>query len=119
MVFYRPGVYQDVIHVNSYMTLINETLEDVVHHHLEGSRAVGEAEEHDQGFEKASIRPESSLPLISLSDPYIVISPSYVQLCEVLGFGVRDPVDDIRDEGEWIGIFHRYCIKLLVILDKR
>ena len=30
---------------------------------------------------------------------YIVISPSYGQLCEVLGFGVRDPVDDIRDEG--------------------
>ena len=100
------------------MTLINEILEDVVHHHLEGSWAVGEAKEHDQGFEEASIRPEGGLPLVSLFDPYIVISPSYVQLCEVLGFGVRDLVDDIWDEGEWIGIFHHHCVKLSVILDE-
>ena len=100
------------------MTLIKEILEDVVHHRLEGSWAVGEAKEHNQGFEEASIRPEGSFPLVSLFDPYIVISPSYVQLCEVLGLGVRDPVDDIWDEGEWIGILHRYRVKLLVILDK-
>ena len=100
------------------MTLINEILEDVVHHHLEGSQAVGEAKEHNQGFEKASIRLEGSFPLVSLFDPYIVISPSYVQLCEVLGLGVRDLVDDIRDEGEWIGILHCHRIKLSVILDE-
>ena len=68
------------------MTLINEILEDVVHHRLEGSRAVGEAKEHNQGFEEALVRPEGSLPLVSLFDPYIVISPSYIQLGEVLGF---------------------------------
>ena len=68
------------------MTLVNEILEDVIHHHLEGSQAVGEAKEHDQGFEEASICLEGGLPLVSLFDPYIVISPSYVQLCEVLGF---------------------------------
>ena len=88
------------------MTLVNEIFENVVHHHLEGSRAIGEAKEHDQGFEEASIHPEGGLPLVSLFDPYMVISPSYVQLCEVLGFGVRDLVDDIQDEGEWIGILH-------------
>ena len=100
------------------MTLINEILEDFIHHCLEGSPDVGKAKEHDQGFEEASIRPEGGLPLISLFDPYIVISPSYVQLCEVLGFGVRDPVDDIRDEGEWIGILHHHRVKLSVILDE-
>ena len=100
------------------MTLINEILEDVIHHCLEGSQAVGEAKEHDQGFKEASIRLEGHLPLVSLFDPYIVISPSYVQLCEVLGFGVQDPVDDIRDKGEWIGILHCHCIKLSVILDE-
>ena len=98
------------------MTLVNEIFEDVVHHCLEGSWAVGEAKEHDQGFKEASIRPEGSLPLVSLFDLYIVISPSYVQLCEVLGFGVRDPVDDIWDEGKWVGILHHHHIKLLVIL---
>ena len=113
MVFYHPGVYQDVIHANSYMTLINEIFEDVVHHHLEGSRAVGEAKQHDQGFEEASIHPEGSLPLVSLFDPYIVISPLYVQLCEVLGSGVRDLVDDIRDKGKWVGMVFFTVIALL------
>ena len=116
--FYRPGVYQDVVHVNSYMTIIHEILQVVIHHCLEGGQAVGQAKEHDQGFEEASIRPEGGLPLVSLFDPYIVISPSYVQLCEVLGFIVRDPVDDIWDKGEWIGIFHHHRVKLSVILDE-
>ena len=88
------------------------------HHRLEGSRAVGEAKEHNQGFEKAPIRPEGSFPLVSLFDPHIVISPSYVQLCEVLGLGVRDLVDDIRDKGEWIGILHCHRVKLSVILEE-
>ena len=74
MVFYHPGVYQDVVHVNSYMTLVNEIFEDVIHYRMEGSRAVGEAKEHDQGFEEASICLEGGLPLVSLFDPYIVIS---------------------------------------------
>ena len=100
------------------MTLVNEIFEDVVHHHLEGSQAVDEAKEHDQGFEEASICPEGGLPLVSLFDPYIVISPLYVQLCEVLGFGVRDPVDDIQDEGKWVGILHHHRVKLSVILDE-
>ena len=76
------------MYINSYMTLVNEMSEDVIHHCLEGSQAVGEAKEHKQGFEEAPIHLEGSLPLISLFDPYIVISPSYIQLCEVLGFGV-------------------------------
>ena len=100
------------------MTLVNEIFEDVVHHCLEGSQAVGEAKEHDQGFKEASIRLEGGLPLISLFDLYIVISPSCVQLCEVLGVGVQDMVDDIWDKGKWVGILHRHCIKLSVILDK-
>ena len=33
-------------------------------------------------------------------------------------FGVRDPVDDIRDKGEWIGILHCHRVKLSVILDE-
>ena len=100
------------------MTLINEIFENVIHHCLEGSWAVGEAKEHDQGFEEASIRLEGGLPLVSLFDPYIVISPAYIQLCEVLGFGVQDLVDDIWDEGKWVGTLYHHCVKLLVILDK-
>ena len=100
------------------MTLVNETFENVVHHCLEGSQAVGEAKEHDQGFKEASIHPEGGLPLVLLFDLYIVISPSYIQLCDALGFGVRDLVDDIQDEGKWVGILYHHCVKLSVILDE-
>ena len=70
------------------MTLVDEIFENAIHHRLEGGWVVGEAKEHVQGFKEALICPESSFPLISLFDLYIVISPSYVQLCEVLGLGV-------------------------------
>ena len=45
MVFNHVSVYQDVIHINCHVAFIDEVLEDVVHHGLEG--AVGEAEVHD------------------------------------------------------------------------
>ena len=43
------------IQIPNTRDLINEILEDVIHHRLEGSWAVGEAKEHNQGFEEASI----------------------------------------------------------------
>ena len=46
---------EDVVHVDGHYSLIDEFLEDVVHHCLECGRTVHEAEEHDQSFEKASV----------------------------------------------------------------
>jgi len=42
--------------------------EDVIYHRLECGRTVCEAEEHDQRFEKASVRPKGSLPLVLFFD---------------------------------------------------
>ena len=78
MVFDHVGVYQDIVHIDCHIPFINEVLEDVVHHGLEGGWAVGEAEEHDQGFEETLICSEGGFPLISLFDPYIVVSPMYI-----------------------------------------
>ena len=47
MVFNRVSVYQDIVHIDRHISLIDEVLEDVVHHGLEGGRTVGEAKEHD------------------------------------------------------------------------
>jgi hypothetical protein len=56
---------EDVIKVYHDVSRQDEVLEDVVHHHLEGCRGVGQAEVHHQGFKKALVRPESSLPLVT------------------------------------------------------
>ena len=118
MMFNCVCIYQDVIHIDCHIALINEVLKDVVHHCLESSRTVGEAEEHDKGFEEASICSKGSFPLITLLDLYVVISPAYIQLREVSGLRVRDLVDNIWYEGERVGILHRYHIKFLIILDE-
>ena len=88
MVFDYVSVYQDIIHIDCHVPFINEVLEDVIHHGLEGGRAVGEAEEHDQGFKEAPIRSEGGFPLISLFDLYIVVPPMYIQFHKVSGLGV-------------------------------
>ena len=47
MVFNHVSIYQDIVHVNCHVDLINEVLKDVIHHGLEGGWTVGEAKEHD------------------------------------------------------------------------
>ena len=78
MVFNHASVYQDIVHIDQHVSFINEVLEDVIHHGLEGGQAVGEAKEHDQGFKEAPIRSEGSFPLVSLFDSYIVVPPAYI-----------------------------------------
>src|SRR5882724_8530947 len=89
---------EDVVHVDSHYSLVDEFLEDVVHHHLECGGTVHEAEEHDQRFEKALVHPKGSFPLISFFDPNVVVSPMDVQLSEILGLGFRDLVEDVWDQ---------------------
>ena len=99
MVFNCVSVYQDIVHIDHHVSFINEVLEDVIHHGLESGQAIGEAEEHDQGFEEAPIDLEGSFPLVSLLDSYIVVSPTYIQFCKVSGLGVRNVVDNVRYKG--------------------
>ena len=88
MVFDRASAYQDIIHIDCHISFINKVLEDVIHHGLEGGWTVGEAKEHDQGFEEALIHLEGGFPLVSLFDSHIVVSPMYIQFCKVPGLGV-------------------------------
>ena len=85
MMFDDVGIYQDVVHIDCHIALINEVRKDVIHHRLESGWTIGEAEEHDKGFEEASIRLKGGFPLITLLDSHVVISPMYIQLHEVSG----------------------------------
>ena len=88
MVFDHAGVYQDIVHIDHHVSFIDEFLEDVIPHGLEGGQAIGEAKEHDQGFEEAPIHSEGGFPLVSLLYLYIVVSPMYIQFRKVSGLGV-------------------------------
>jgi len=60
---------EDVILVNDYESLVYEFLEEVIHHCLE----------YDERFEQDSIHLKGHLPLVSLPNPYIVVSPLDIQ----------------------------------------
>src|SRR5687767_9852951 len=79
----HPGKYEDVIQIYTDNSLHNQIMKDVVHHRLEGCRAVGKAEEHHQWFKESPVGSEGYLPLITAFDPNIVETPSDIQLGEV------------------------------------
>ena len=108
---------EDVVHIDDDYPLVNEFFEEVIHHHMEGGGTVCQAKEHHQGLKEASVHPEGSFPLVSLFNMHVVVSPTDVQLCEVLGIGFRDLVKDVWDQREGVGILHCHCIELLVVLD--
>ena len=69
------GEDQDVIQVHTDHLFHNEVMEDVICHCLEGGWTVGEPKEHDQWFIEPLVGLEGGLPLISLGDVHIVVSP--------------------------------------------
>jgi len=78
---------KDVIHVNGHYPFVNKLFEHVLHHHLKGGRVICQAEEHNQGFKETLVHPEGSLPLVSLFNMHVIVSPTDVQFCEIFGFG--------------------------------
>jgi len=107
-------VDQDVIEVDTYHSFHDEILEYVIHHHLEGGWAVGESKEHHQGLKQPSVSLKCCLPLIFLSDPNIVVTPSNIQLGEVLH--IMELVDELWDEGNRVLILDCHCIQGLIVL---
>src|SRR6266436_7243239 len=77
-------VNEDVIHVADSLIAIDEGVEDVIHHCLEGGRRVAQSEEHDKGFKQSMVRGEGCLPLIPFLQSDIVETPAEVQGSEPL-----------------------------------
>jgi len=89
--------------------------EDVIHHSLEGSRAVGHFEEHYEGFKEAPVGVKGHLPLISRLDAYIIETPADIQFCEIPGSAELG--DKFGDERERIFILDSYSVQSTVVLD--
>ena len=69
---------QDIVHVDGDVTFVDQLSKDEVHHGLKGSRGICKAEKHDHGFKQTLISFESCLPLVAVSNAYIVVSSSDV-----------------------------------------
>src|SRR5258707_9360527 len=91
------GVDEDIIHIAYGLTIVDEILEDIVHHHLEHHRGVTQSEEHDVWLKQPSVSLECSLPLIPFLDLHIVESPLEVKYSEELS--VVEAGEDIGDKG--------------------
>ena len=74
------GKDKDVIHVTDGTASVNQVLEDVIHHGLEGSRGVAEAEKHDKGFVESLVRSEGCFVFVTLFDANIIEAPAQVKL---------------------------------------
>jgi hypothetical protein len=61
-------------------SLCDEVLEYLIHHSLEGGQTIGETKVHHKWLKEVSICAESGLPLITLSDMDIIVSPVHIEL---------------------------------------
>ncbi|KIJ43940.1 hypothetical protein M422DRAFT_127551, partial [Sphaerobolus stellatus SS14] len=66
---------QNVININAYNSLHYKVMENVIHHGLKSRQAVVESKEHYKWFKQALIHPEGCLPLVSLLNAYIIVTP--------------------------------------------
>jgi hypothetical protein len=57
--------------------------EDRIHQGLEGGGGISETEKHYGWFEESFVGDERRLPLISVFDPDVIVSPTYIHLGEV------------------------------------
>jgi len=99
---------QNVIQVHYDNLFYYDGSEDVVHHSLEGSRAVGYSKKHYKGFEEAMIGVEGHFLFISGLDAYIIETPADIQFCEVLGSA--ELRDKFEDERERISVLNSYGV---------
>ena len=95
MVRKRGGVDKYVVHIADGLIAVDEGMEDVIHHGLEGGRQVAKSEEHDKQLKKSLVHGESCLPLVSLFETDIVEAPAEVQGGEP--FRIAQPSEHVRD----------------------
>src|SRR5258708_14615681 len=79
MVCEGGGVNKDVIHVADGLIVIDEGVEDVIHHCLEGGGRVAQSKEHDKGFKQSTVCGEGCLQLIPFLQSDIVQTPPQTQ----------------------------------------
>ncbi|KAG5349114.1 hypothetical protein C0989_005821 [Termitomyces sp. Mn162] len=110
------GVDEDVVKVHADYTFYNEVPEDVIHHGLEGGWAVGETKEHNKWLKQSPVGPEGHLPLISLLNVHIVVTPLDIQFSEVLC--TLEVVDELGNGRKRVAILYHHGIEYPIVLDQ-
>jgi hypothetical protein len=113
-------VDKDVVHINCYISFIDEVTEYVVHHGLEGGRGVGESEEHHHWFEESSVCFECGLPLVAIVDADVIVPPVDIKLRKERRSTTvhsREPIHEFAYQGEWGSVSDGECIQFAVVLD--
>ena len=112
-------VNEDIVHVDGDITFVNQLSKDEVHHGLKGSRGIRKAKKHDHGFKQAAIGFEHCLPLVTISNMYVVVSPSDVQLrkeCRSATVHSRESIHKFSYQWERGGVSYSDCVEFLVVL---
>ena len=107
---------KDIIEIYTDNAFVDQISENVVHHHLECGGTVSEPKKHYQGFIEAPIHAEGSLPLVTFFDADIVVTPSNIKFREISG--IVQLIDQFRDQGNRVAIFHGNSIEGTIVLDK-
>jgi len=115
MLLFRLRKDQDIVQVHYDNPFHYDGSEDVIHHSLEGSGAVGHSEEHYEGFKEALVGAKGCFPLISRLDTYIIETLVDIQFGEVPGS--VELGDEFGDERERIFILDGYGVQSVVVLD--
>ena len=76
------GEDEQVVHVNQEPSFGNHVSEGVVHEPLERGWGIHHPEAHYHGLEEPLMDGKCSLPLVSILDSYIVVSPPDIKLGE-------------------------------------
>src|SRR3981189_3609222 len=114
MFFQRRREDEDVIEVDGDDTLGDEVLENLVHHRLEGRRAVGQSKVHHKRFEQTAISSKRRFPFIAFFYPHVVIPPADIELGEILR--AFESMDEVVNEGKGIAVLPSDQIERAIVL---
>jgi len=106
---------QNVVQVHYDDPFCYDSSENVIHHSLEDSGAVGHSKKHYERFEEATVGAEGHLPFVSGLDAYIIETPADVQFCEILSSAELG--DEFGDERERVSVLDGYGVQCTVVLD--
>jgi len=105
----------NIVQVHYNNPFYYDSSEDVVHHSLESSGAVGHSKKHYERFEEATVGAKGHFPFISGLDAYIIEIPVDIQFCEVPGS--MELGDKFRDKKKRISVLDGYSVQSMVVLD--
>ena len=108
------GGDEEVIHVDDKPSFSDHVPEGVVHESLEHGGGVAKAEKHDSGFKESLVGNEGGLPLVTIFDLDIVVSPMDIELGEMVN--IFELVHKVRDEGEGVCVTGGMPIEIVVVL---